>query len=184
MFCGAWIRVFSLDGPWVVRIGWSAPGSFGVWTRHYHHRRFLWEPGAVGTCVASCWTRGQSGFYGTQGTVGSLVRARDVAIVKRAPGGFLSPLRRPAPPSDRRDWRTCSLWPPGRDTSRSFESWILSGLGMYYFALEARAPLFAWPVDAHSAVFISFTSCAPGLPAGLRFRTRVSSCGVGRCGST
>ena len=40
---------------------------------------------------------------------------------------------------------------------------------MYYLALEARAPLFAWPVVALSAVFNSYTSCAPGLPAGLRF---------------
>ena len=140
-----------------MRIGWSAPGSFGVWTRHYHHRRFLWESGAVGvpmrgTCAGSCWTRGQSGFYGTLGTVGSLVRARDVAIMKRVPGGFLPPLRRPA--ASRVGWHAAScgrlavtggpaLWPPGRDTSngRSFESYSRPGSPRAPLRLARRRPL-------------------------------------------
>ena len=142
-----------------MRIGLSAPGSLGVWTRHYHHRRFLWESGAVrvpvrGTCAGSCWTRGRSGFYGTLGTVGSLIRARDVAVMKRVPGGGPLPLA-PAgsarvgwPPlpvvaSARHDWRTCSLWPPGRDTSsgRRFESWILRPRDVLPCPGSPRAPL-------------------------------------------
>ena len=94
-----------------MRIEWSAPGSFGVYTRRGSYGSLVLSGFLMrGTCAGSCWTRGQSGFYGTLGTVRSLVRARDVAIMKRVPGGFLPPLRRPAPPAS--DGRRFPWSPP------------------------------------------------------------------------